>query len=91
MYGTSTFFSEIRAARDSLVLDRGHHLYFDLSAHFASGVGLLSHARLTQYVQKEHKISDRVIGVDLHFDQIRIRCIAVYLPHAVIPSKHWIA
>ena len=45
-------FSETHASRDSLVLDGGHHLYLDLAAHFASGVGVLIHARWIQYVRK---------------------------------------
>ena len=64
------------------MLDSGHHLYLDVSAHVALGVGVLIYARWNRYVRKVHRINDRVIGVDLHFDQVRICYIAIYLPHA---------
>eukprot|EP00973_Karenia_brevis_P049700 6900361-Karenia_brevis.AAC.1 len=58
-------FSETRAETDDVLLDGGHRLILYRNEYYASGVGILIHARHTNYVKAIHRISDRILCVDM--------------------------
>ena len=77
-------FSETRAASNTCVVDGGHKLYTNLGSNFAAGVGILIHRRHCGPDAKHriHRISDRVMALDLSMYETTYRIAAVYVPHA---------
>ena len=74
-------FSETRAASRSVVLDGGHKLFAFLGDHRYAGVDILVHADLVGDVYRVHRVSGRVLAIDLRRGGCVFRIVSVYCPH----------
>jgi exonuclease III len=73
--------SEVRTPSQKSTLDGGHVLYTSLRNNMFSGTGILLHAKHVRKRNILHDLSDRVLGLDFSVNKIKVRTIAVYLPH----------
>ena len=73
--------SEVRTPSQKSTLDGGHLLYTSLRTNSFSGTGILLHAKHVRSGNVLHDISDRVLALDFRVNSIRIRAVAVYVPH----------
>ena len=74
-------FSETRASSGSVILDGGHKLFTFLGDHRYAGVGILVHADLVADVCRVHRVSGRVLAVDLRRGGHVFRIVSLYCPH----------
>ena len=75
-------FSETRAASVDQFLDGGHRLIAHLDTELHTGVAILVHRRHCRNRLRVHRISTRLMAIDISFGKSTIRFMAVYLPHA---------
>ena len=73
--------SETRALSQSLVLDGGHLLYTELDENKFAGVGILLHSKHVRKSNKMHAIGGRIMALDFMVNKMKVRVVAVYLPH----------
>ena len=81
--------SEVRTPTQKSTLDGGHLLYTSLRANIFSGTGILLHAKHVRTSNVVHDISDRVLGLDFIVNNIKVRAVAVYLPHMGYPQEDY--
>ena len=81
--------SEVRTPTQKSTLDGGHVLYTSLRTNMFSGTGILLHAKHVRNSNVLHDISDRVLGLDFIVNKIKVRAIAVYLPHMGYPQEDY--
>ena len=74
-------FSETRAPSGKQVLEGGHVLYTHLDTNMFAGVGILLHSKHVKKSNRIRKVSDRVLGLDVIVNAIKITVVAVYMPH----------
>ena len=74
-------FSETRAASGKQVLEGGHVLYTQIGTNKLAGVGILLHSKHVKKSNCVRMVSDRVLGLDLVVNGVRITVVAVYVPH----------
>ena len=82
-------FSETRTRSGKQILDGGHILYTHLQDNHCAGVGILLHAKHVKSSQVVHAISDRILALDFVVNHIRIRAVAVYMPHCGYSADHF--
>ena len=75
-------FTEARAETDRCLLDGNLVLFISGSRDFASGVEIRVSSQNVQRRMKIHRMSDRVMSVDMAFHGKKYRVVAIYLPHA---------
>ena len=63
-------------------MNGNHVLFASGSRDIASGVGILVKSQNVQRRMKIHRMSDRVMSVDMTFYGKKYRVVAIYLPHA---------
>ena len=81
--------SEVRTPSHKSTLDGGHLLYTSLRANMFFGNGILLHAKHVRSSNVLHDISDRVLGLDFIVNRIKVRAVAVYLPHMGYPQEDY--
>ena len=81
--------SETRAPSQTLVLDGGHLLYTELVDNKFAGVGILLHSRHVRKTNKIHAVGGRIMALDFMVNKIKIRVVAVYLPHMGYPVSEF--
>lgn len=81
--------SEVRTPTQKSTLDGGHVLYTSLRANMFSGTGILLHAKHVRNRNVVHNISDRVLGLDFIVNNIKVRAVAVYIPHMGYPQEDY--
>ena len=74
-------FSETRMKSGQQILDGGHKLYSSLDDNQFAGVAILVNAKHVKKNIKLHVISGRVLALDVCINGLKIRVVAVYLPH----------
>lgn len=80
-------FSETRACCGKRELDGGHMLYTCINDNLFAGVGILLHAKHVRKNNKCHMVSGRIMALDFVVNKIKIRAIAVYMPHCGYPDQ----
>ena len=73
--------SESRTPSGTYYLDGGHILYTVLLDDDLLGAGIFLHAKHVRSSNVVHRVCSRVLGLDLRVDGIKIRAVAVYVPH----------
>ena len=73
--------SETRAPSETYILDGGHVLYTALDDNKFGGVAILLHAKHVRKSNKIHEVSGRILALDFMVNKIKVRAVAVYLPH----------
>ena len=81
--------SETRAPSATMVLDGGHVLYTELDDNKFVGVGILLHAKHARKTNKMHAVGGRVMALDFVVNKIKIRAVAVYVPHIGYPVSEF--
>ena len=74
--------SETRTLDTTQLLDNSHKLYSASAGGHASGVAILVASQHVHAVRAIHRISDRVIALDVCLHSRLSRVLAVYLPHS---------
>ena len=74
-------FSEAHAVTGKSTLNGGHVLYTSIDTNRHAGVGILLHSKHVKSNNKPHMISGRIMALDLTVNEIKIRAVAVYMPH----------
>ena len=77
--------SETRVPAQSLVLDGGHLLYTSIEDNSFAGVGILLHSKHVRKSNKIHAVGGRIMALDFMVNKIKMRVVAVYLPHLGYP------
>ena len=75
-------FIEMRSLDTPQLLDNSHKLYSASARGHASGVAILVASKHVQSVRGIHRISDRVVALDVCLHSRLSRVVAVYLPHS---------
>ena len=73
--------SESRTPSGTYYLDGGHILYTVLLDDDFLGTGIFLHAKHVKGSNVIHRVCNRVLGLDLRVNGIKIRAVAVYVPH----------
>ena len=73
--------SETRAPSNTYILDGGHVLYTAWDDNKFGGVGILLHVKHVRKSNKLHEVSGRILALDFMVNKIKVRVVAVYLPH----------
>ena len=73
---------ETRAADGNYIVRGGHRLFCGSDEFIYAGVAILVHSRWASSIIQFHKISDRLVFVDLLLHESKYRVIAIYVPHA---------
>ena len=82
MHWDIILFSETNTSPLDAILDGGHRLICYRDEYYAFGVGILIHQRWLDSIRYIHRISDRVLAIDIQMQMKIIRFISIYLPHA---------
>ena len=81
--------SETRAPSQILTLEGGHLLYTELDGNKFAGVGILLHAKHVRKTNRICAVGGRVLALDFMVNKIKIRAVAVYLPHMGYPVSEF--
>ena len=81
--------SESRTPSGTYYLDGGHILYTVLLDDDFLGTGILLHAKHVKGSNVIHRVCSRVLGLDLRVNGIKIRAVAVYVPHCGYDIEHF--
>ena len=82
MFAGIFLFSETRTLDTTQLLDYSHKLYSASAGGHASGVAILVLSKHVQSVRAVHRISDRVIALDVCLHSRLSRVVAVYIPQS---------
>lgn len=75
-------FSEARAKTIDCKLHDNHRFISFLQDTKSAGVAIAIHSKHCKSIKKIHRVSERVLGIDIAFSSRLCRFIAVYAPHA---------
>ena len=75
-------FSEARALDCAVLLGDGHKLFINSGGNIHAGVGILVEKKLVRRIRQVKDVNDRIMLIDLKFERMMIRFVAVYCPHA---------
>ena len=74
-------FRETRTPSGDYLIDGNHRLILQFDGDGCSGIAILVHKRHVDNVKIVHRISNRLLAIDLKIGRRVFRIIAVYMPH----------